>query len=136
MSTCLFCNGRTTQPTALTKATALTTASLPVGSARSMQCGPMRPLILPSPRSGITSRSIRTASMRSRNAPIKRLHPRQRSNEGGALPRGSLEFLSATGVGFALATLIGGALIEYAPYPMHLNFWVLFIVLIALFHDR
>ena len=51
----------------------------------------------------------------------------------GSSQRASFVTTAATGVGFALATLVGGALIEYAPYPMHLNFWVLFIVLIALF---
>ncbi|VTU39684.1 MFS transporter [Variovorax sp. PBL-E5] len=39
----------------------------------------------------------------------------------------------ATAVGLAAATLIGGGLIQYAPFPTHLNFWVLFAVLAALF---
>jgi MFS family permease len=39
----------------------------------------------------------------------------------------------ATAVGLALATLIGGGLIQYAPFPTHLNFWVLLAVLAALF---
>jgi MFS family permease len=39
---------------------------------------------------------------------------------------------AATAVGLALAVLVGGALIEYAPYPLHLNFWFLFVVLAAL----
>jgi MFS family permease len=33
----------------------------------------------------------------------------------------------------ALATLIGGGLIQYAPFPTRLNFWVLFFVLAAIF---
>jgi predicted MFS family arabinose efflux permease len=47
--------------------------------------------------------------------------------------RASFVTTAATGVGFALATVVGGALIEYAPAPMHLTFWVLFVVLAALF---
>jgi MFS family permease len=54
---------------------------------------------------------------------------------GGATgsQRASLVTTAATGVGFALATLVGGALIQYAPFPLHLNFWVLSVVLAALF---
>jgi predicted MFS family arabinose efflux permease len=40
---------------------------------------------------------------------------------------------TAQAVGFASALLIGGGLIQYAPLPTHLSFWVLFIVLVALF---
>lgn len=36
-------------------------------------------------------------------------------------------------VGFGLALVLGGALIEYAPLPLRLNFWLLFIVLLFLF---
>ncbi len=39
----------------------------------------------------------------------------------------------AQAVGIALATIVGGALIQYAPYPTHLNFWVLLVVLAILF---
>jgi len=39
----------------------------------------------------------------------------------------------ATAIGLALATVIGGGLIQYAPFPMRLNFWVLFVVLAVLF---
>ena len=35
---------------------------------------------------------------------------------------------ASTAVGLILATLIGGALIEYAPFPTHLNYWVLAVV--------
>ena len=36
---------------------------------------------------------------------------------------------AATAVGLGLATLVGGGLIQYAPFPTHLNFWVLFAVI-------
>ena len=39
----------------------------------------------------------------------------------------------AQAVGLALATIVCGALIQYAPYPTHLNFWVLWVVLAILF---
>ena len=39
----------------------------------------------------------------------------------------------AQAVGIALPTIVGGALIQYAPYPTHLNFWVLWIALAILF---
>src|SRR6267378_5544074 len=39
----------------------------------------------------------------------------------------------AQAVGIVLATIVGGALIQYAPYPTHLNFWALLIVLAILF---
>jgi MFS family permease len=51
----------------------------------------------------------------------------------GQAQRASTVATVATALGFACATLIGGALIEYAPFPLHLNFWVLFAVLAALF---
>lgn len=35
-------------------------------------------------------------------------------------------------VGFAAAMLFGGALVQYAPYPMRLNFWLLFGAIIAI----
>lgn len=40
---------------------------------------------------------------------------------------------AAQAVGFALALLLGGALIEYAPFPTRLSFWTLFAVLAVLF---
>jgi len=40
---------------------------------------------------------------------------------------------AGTCVGLALAVLVGGALIQYAPQPMHLNFVVLCIVIALLF---
>jgi MFS family permease len=51
----------------------------------------------------------------------------------GKSQRASSIATAATAVGLALATLVGGGLIEYAPYPTHLNFWVLLVVLAALF---
>ena len=39
----------------------------------------------------------------------------------------------AQALGIVLATIVGGALIQYAPYPTHLNFWVLLVVLAVLF---
>lgn len=40
---------------------------------------------------------------------------------------------AAQAVGMTLAALVGGALIQYAPFPTRLNFAVLFVVLLALF---
>jgi MFS family permease len=39
----------------------------------------------------------------------------------------------AQAAGLALATIVGGALIQYAPYPTRLNFWALWVVLAILF---
>jgi len=39
----------------------------------------------------------------------------------------------ATAVGVVAATLLGGALIQYAPWPLHLNFLALLAVLVAIF---
>lgn len=38
---------------------------------------------------------------------------------------------AATALGLAFATLIGGALIQYAPFPLHLDFWVLLVAIAA-----
>jgi len=40
---------------------------------------------------------------------------------------------AAQALGLAAAVLVGGGLIQYAPFPAHLNFWVLFVVLLAIF---
>jgi len=40
---------------------------------------------------------------------------------------------AATAVGLALATIVGGGLIEYAPAPLHLDFWVLLAVIAIVF---
>lgn len=39
---------------------------------------------------------------------------------------------ASTAVGLVFATLIGGALVQYAPFPLHLTYWVLLAVEIAL----
>ncbi|WP_329005754.1 MFS transporter [Kribbella sp. NBC_00709] len=39
----------------------------------------------------------------------------------------------ATATGLALATIVGGGLIEYAPAPLHLDFWVLVAVIVGVF---
>jgi len=40
---------------------------------------------------------------------------------------------AAQALGFAAALLLGGALIQYAPWPTHLSFWVLFALIALLF---
>ncbi|GAA4685161.1 MFS transporter [Frondihabitans cladoniiphilus] len=35
---------------------------------------------------------------------------------------------ASTAVGLVFATLVGGALVQYAPFPLHLTYWVLFVV--------
>jgi MFS family permease len=52
---------------------------------------------------------------------------------GGQSKRASSISTAAQAVGFALATLVGGALVQYAPFPTRLNFWILFIILAAIF---
>ncbi|CAN5355796.1 MFS transporter [soil metagenome] len=47
----------------------------------------------------------------------------------GQQKRASAIATTATAVGLALAVLVGGALIQYAPFPTRLNFWVLLLVL-------
>lgn len=51
----------------------------------------------------------------------------------GESKRASSINTAAQASGLALATLIGGGLIQYAPFPTRLNFWALFIVLAAVF---
>jgi MFS family permease len=51
----------------------------------------------------------------------------------GQSKRASSISTAAQAVGFALATLVGGALVQYAPFPTRLNFWILFIILAAIF---
>lgn len=36
---------------------------------------------------------------------------------------------AGTAVGLALATLVGGALIQYGPFPLHLDYWVLTVAI-------
>ena len=47
----------------------------------------------------------------------------------GQSKRASSITTAATALGLASATLVGGALIQYAPLPTHLNFWVLALVI-------
>jgi MFS family permease len=51
----------------------------------------------------------------------------------GASARASSVTTLAQASGLTAAFLVGGALIEYAPFPTRLNFWVLFIVLVGVF---
>jgi MFS family permease len=51
----------------------------------------------------------------------------------GQEKRASAITTAATAVGLVLAMLVGGALIEYAPLPTHLNFAVLAVVIAAVF---
>lgn len=46
-------------------------------------------------------------------------------------PRASSTMTAATAVGLALATIVGGALVQYAPQPLHLTFWALLVVIVA-----
>src|ERR1700726_616721 len=50
-----------------------------------------------------------------------------------AVKRAATITTAAQSVGFAAALLLGGALVQYAPLPTRLNFWVLSAVLAALF---
>ena len=49
----------------------------------------------------------------------------------GKVARASSITTAATATGLALATIVGGGLIEYAPAPQHLDFWVLLGVIAA-----
>ncbi|MEA3135717.1 MAG: hypothetical protein QOG17_3563 [Gammaproteobacteria bacterium] len=51
----------------------------------------------------------------------------------GAAKRAATITTAAQAFGFTAALLLGGALVQYAPLPTRLNFWVLFAVLAALF---
>jgi MFS family permease len=51
----------------------------------------------------------------------------------GAVKRAATVTTAAQSVGFAAALLLGGALVQYAPLPTRLSFWLLFAVLAALF---
>ncbi len=46
----------------------------------------------------------------------------------GQVERASSITTAATATGLALATLVGGALVQYAPYPLHLDYWVLAVI--------
>jgi predicted MFS family arabinose efflux permease len=49
-------------------------------------------------------------------------------NPSGVQSRASSINTAATAVGLALATVVGGALVQYAPFPAHLAFWVLLVL--------
>ena len=51
----------------------------------------------------------------------------------GKSARASSITTAATAVGLAMATIVGGGLIEYAPEPLHLDFWVLLAVMAVVF---
>ena len=46
----------------------------------------------------------------------------------GQVARASSITTAATATGLALATLVGGALVQYAPHPLHLDYWVLAVI--------
>jgi MFS family permease len=46
----------------------------------------------------------------------------------GAERRATTTTTAATATGLVLATLVGGALVEHAPAPLHLTFWVLLVI--------
>jgi hypothetical protein len=52
---------------------------------------------------------------------------------GDSSRRAALIATVAQAAGFAAALLLGGALIVYAPWPTHLSFWVLTMLLVLLF---
>ncbi|MEX3813605.1 MFS transporter [Paraburkholderia sp. BR13439] len=54
-------------------------------------------------------------------------------NEGGAPRRASVIATAAQAAGFAAALIVGGALTQYAPWPLHLVFWLLALLIAALF---
>ena len=54
-------------------------------------------------------------------------------SEKGKASRASSIVTAATALGLALATIVGGGLIEYAPLPLHLDFWVLLAVVTVVF---
>ncbi|MCU1558228.1 MAG: hypothetical protein JWN09_2223 [Microbacteriaceae bacterium] len=54
-------------------------------------------------------------------------------NPGGSSARASSINTAATALGLALATIVGGALVQYAPLPSHLAYWVLFVLTLGIF---
>jgi MFS family permease len=51
----------------------------------------------------------------------------------GRAARASSITTAATAAGLSLATIVGGGLIEYAPAPLHLDFWVLLAAIALVF---
>ena len=47
----------------------------------------------------------------------------------GRAPRAGSVTTASTATGLALASIVGGALVQYAPLPLHLTFWVLLAVI-------
>lgn len=54
-------------------------------------------------------------------------------NRGGNPARASSINAASTALGLTLATVIGGALVQYAPAPAHLAYWVLLVIVAAVF---
>jgi predicted MFS family arabinose efflux permease len=54
-------------------------------------------------------------------------------NRGGNPARASSINAASTALGLTLATVIGGALVQYAPAPAHLTYWVLLVIVAAVF---
>jgi MFS family permease len=52
-------------------------------------------------------------------------------NPSGNSARASSINTAATALGLALATIVGGALVQFAPFPGHLNYWALFVITIS-----
>ncbi|MEA3155185.1 MAG: hypothetical protein QOK44_2774 [Betaproteobacteria bacterium] len=53
-------------------------------------------------------------------------------NTTGVATYASTMNAAAQALGYGAATLIGGALIQYAPFPTRLSFWLLFAVIVAI----
>jgi MFS family permease len=54
-------------------------------------------------------------------------------NEGGAPRRAAVVATAAQAAGFAAALIVAGALTQYAPWLLHLVFWLLAFLIVALF---
>ncbi len=54
-------------------------------------------------------------------------------SRGGNASRASSINTAATALGLALATIVGGALVQYAPLPAHLTYWVLLAITVTVF---
>ncbi|MCU1583561.1 MAG: hypothetical protein JWM49_117 [Microbacteriaceae bacterium] len=52
-------------------------------------------------------------------------------NPSGNSARASSINTAATALGLALATIVGGALVQFAPFPGHLSYWALFVITIS-----
>jgi hypothetical protein len=54
-------------------------------------------------------------------------------NRGGNASRASSINTAATALGLALATIVGGALVQYAPQPARLTYWLLLVITAVVF---